>query len=203
MTSPGARPACAAGLNGVTWRHDRAAAAGWHAAARARSSGSIGASVMPNPLRRCRRRHRAGPRRSPCPRVEVELVDLDVQRHRLPVAHDLHRHRRARRRARHHADELVVVADGLPLNSTMTSPTLTPAGFGRAAVLDAADDRAAAVLGRPELLARRPPTCAPAVEPTPIRPRSTLPFPKLRQDVAHGVDRHREADADVAAALRR
>ena len=31
-----------------------------------------------------------------------------------------------------------------------------------------------------------------------MRPRMTLPVLQLRQQVAHGVDRHGEADADVA-----
>ena len=128
--------------------------------------------------------------------VEIELVDRDVQRLLLLVAQHLHRHltcpawsRRPSSRARRGS------ATGRPLNSTMTSPGSMPAFCAGAARRAPATTIAPVRDFRPK---SSKPSRGTAGTDTPMRPRITLPVLQLRQQVADGVDRHGEADADVA-----
>ena len=106
--------------------------------------------------------------------LEVELVDLDVERHDLPVANDLHRHGRARRGARDDPDEFVVAHHRLAveLDDDVVDPR--PAAFAGPVFVNRRHDRAA--LGRAARVLRSGPASSWfACTRTPMRPRTTLP----------------------------
>ena len=126
--------------------------------------------------------------------LEVELVDRDVERPLHPVAHDAHRNRGAGPGVDDHANELVACLTGLPLKPMITSPGSRPALLAALSGDDALHDRALAIL-QAELVDRLARNRADRHADAAAR---DLAGAQLRQQLAHGVDGNREADADVA-----
>src|SRR5207247_1916599 len=126
-------------------------------------------------------------------RLEIELVDRDVERPLLFIPQDLDRHRRAGLGGHDHLDQLIAVRYRAPLELNDHVAWLEARFRGRAAWRDRGHDGAGA-RSEAEILVPFP---RHRTDRNTDPSADDLALTQLRQQIAHRVDRHRETDADV------